>query len=315
MPPQLMQLASFREFCDAIEAQWPLFLEKRTEWLLQEARYGHAAEKVAESILADFFTIPLNWQISDLNNQIGYADMVLTKMGIKRLVVEVKRPNSLSWDQPSLERALTQARRYAEEQRVSTIAVSDGTLFYAADIVNGGLKHRARLRLDHAVPCLDAYWVSVDGIYRVPEKLAEEQIPDSAVASPVCVETAPAMSAAEAVAPLLHPKYKLPAECFAYVGDARNPHTWKLPYRLPNGMVDTKHLTGAIRSVTSNYRGACVQIPEQAVPDVLVRLGKAVAEIGKMPGQTSNPPQTYQQLYDVLRQMERLKDISLPNET
>ena len=312
MPPQLIQLASFREFCDAIEAQWPLFLQKRTEWLLQEVRNGHAAEKVAESILADFFTIPLNWQISDLNNQIGYADMVLTKMGIKRLVVEVKRPNSLSWDQPSLERALTQARRYAEEQRVSTIAVSDGTLFYAADIVNGGLKHRARLRLDHAMPCLDAYWVSVDGIYRVPEKLAEEQIPESAAASSVFVETVQEMSAAEVVAHLLHPKYKLPAECFAYVGDARNPHTWKLPYRLPNGMVDTKHLTGAIRSVISNYRGARVQIPEQAVPDVLVRLGKAVTEIGKMPGQTSSPPQTYQQLYDVLRQMDRLKDINLP---
>jgi len=301
-----MQLASFREFCDAIEVQWPLFLEKRTEWLLQEARYGRAAEKVAESILADFFTIPLNWQISDLNNQIQYADMVLTKMGIKRLVVEVKRPNSLSWDQPSLERALAQARRYADDPRVSTIAMSDGTLFYAADIANGGLKHRALLRLDHAVPCLDAYWVSVDGIYRIPEKLAEEQITEPAVASPVCVETVPEMSAAEIVTPILHPKYKRPAECFAYVGDARNPHTWKLPYRLGNGAVDTKHLTGAIRSVISNYRGTRVQIPEKAVPDVLVRLGKAVAEIGKMPGQTSNPPQTYQQLYDVLRQIDRL---------
>ena len=156
-----------------------------------------------------------------------------------------------------------------------------------------------------------SYWVSVDGIYRIPEKLTEEQITEPAVASPVCVETVPEMSAAEVVAPLLHHKHKLPADCFAYVGDARNPHTWKLPYRLPNGMVDIKHLTGAIRSVISNYRGTRVQIPEQAVPDVLVRLGKAVAEIGKMPGQTPNPPQIYQQLYDVLRQIDRLKDINL----
>jgi hypothetical protein len=309
MSLHLMQLASFREFCDAIEKQWPLFLQKRTDWLLQEARYGHAAEKVAESILADFFTIPLNWQISDLNSQIGYADMVLTKMGIKRLVVEVKRPNSLSWDQPSLERALTQARRYAEEQRVTSIAVSDGTLFYAADIVSGGLKHRARLHLDRATPSLDAFWVSVEGIYRIPEKLTEEQIPESAVASAVCVEMEQEVGIAEVVAPLLHHKYKRPAECFAYVGDARNPHTWKLPYRLPNGVVDTKHLTGAIRSVISNYRGARVQIPEKAVPDVLVRLGKAVAEIGKMPGQVMNPPETYQQLYDILRQMDRLTEV------
>jgi hypothetical protein len=40
MLPYLMNLASFREFCEAIDVQWPLFLQKRTEWLLQEARYG-----------------------------------------------------------------------------------------------------------------------------------------------------------------------------------------------------------------------------------------------------------------------------------
>lgn len=309
MSPRLAQLASFRAFCDCIQARWSLFLEKRSQWLLQEERFGHAAEKVAESILADFFTIPLDWEIGDLNNQVRYADIVLTKMGIKRLVVEVKRPNSLSWDQPSLDRALVQGRRYAETQRVPTVAVSDGTLFYAADIVNGGLRRRARLLLDHAAPSLDAYWISVDGIYRVPEQLDDEDVAESAPTSPFMMgEPEPIL---ETSSPLLHPKYKLPAECFAYVEDVRNPRTWKLPYRLPNGMVDTKHLTGAIRSVISNYRGARVRIPEKAIPDVLVRLGKAVAQLGKMPGQAPNPPQTYQQLYEVLRQMDRLKDISI----
>lgn len=76
--------------------------------------------------------------------------------------------------------------------------------------------------------------------------------------------------------------------------------------------MDTTHLTGAIRSVISNYRGTRVNIPEQAVSDVLVRLGKAVAEIGKMPGQTRNPPETYQQLYEVLQQVDRLEDVNLP---
>ncbi len=311
MPPKLAQLASFREFCDCIQARWSFFLEKRAQWLLQEARYGHAAEKVAESILADFFTIPLNWEVSDLNNQVEYADLVLTKMGIKRLVVEVKRPNSLSWDQPSLEHALAQAWRYADEQRVSTIAVSDGTLFYAADIVNGGLKHRARLSLDYPTPSLDAFWISVDGIYRVPERIEEGHIQDPAPAAPVIAAESAATAPEAPALPLLHPKYKRPAECFAYVEDARKPQTWKLPYRLPNGAVDTKHLTGAIRSVISNYRGARVHLPEKAVPDVLVRLGKAVAEIGKLPGQVPNPPETYQQLYDVLRQMNRLEEVSI----
>lgn len=310
VPSRLAQLASFRKFCECIQTQWPCFLEKRAQWLLQEARYGHAPEKVAESILADFFTIALNWEISDLNNQVEYADMVLTKMRVKRLVVEVKRPNSLSWDQPSLERALTQARRYAEEQDVSKIAVSDGTLFYAADIANGGLRPRARLRLDHATLALDAYWVSVDGIYRTPEKIGEGQIdelnPDVSV---MAAEPMAAVLDGIAATPLLHRKYRLPAECFAYVEDARKPQTWKLPYRLSNGRVDTSRLSAAIRSVISNYRGVRVRIPEKAVPDVLVRLGKAVAEIGQLPGQVPNPPDSYQQLYDALRQMDRLKEI------
>ena len=162
------------------------------------------------------------------------------------------------------------------------------------------------------MPSRDAFWVSVDGIYRVPEKLTDDQVPEPTVASSVCVETVREMSATEVVTPLLHPKYKRPAKCFAYVGDTRDPRTWKLPYRLTNGTVDVKHLTGAIRSVISNYRGARVRLPEKAVPDVLVRLGKAVAKIGKMPGQVPNSPETYQQLFDVLRQMDRLEEIATP---
>jgi hypothetical protein len=35
-----------------------------------------APEKVAESILEDFFTIALDWEIGNLNNQLRYADLV-----------------------------------------------------------------------------------------------------------------------------------------------------------------------------------------------------------------------------------------------
>lgn len=309
-PPRLAQLASFRKFCECIPTQWPLFLEKRAQWLSQEERYGHAPEKVAESILADFFTIALNWEIGDLNNQVEFADLVLTKMGLKRLVVEVKRPNSLSWDESSLERALTQARRYAEEQDVSKIAVSDGTLFYAADIENGGLRPRARLCLDRAALALDAYWVSVDGIYRTPEKIEQEQTDElNPNVSFMAAEQTAVVVDGVIDLPFLHRKYRLPAECFAYVEDARKPQTWKLPYRLSNGKVDTSRLSAAIRSVISNYRGARVHIPEKAVPDVLVRLGKAVAEIGQFPGQIANPSETYQRLYEELRRMGRLREI------
>lgn len=263
-----------------------------------------AAEKVAENIVEDFLTIALDWALGDLNNQLQYADIVLTKQGIKRLLIEVKRPGSLKWDQRALEQALAQARRYADAQRVHTIAVSDGVLLYAADIVNGGLQDRARLRLDAPGPSPDAWWVSVDGIYRPATTLSAspgdaEPSQDPAGDDPVAAD-----------APLLHPKYKIPAACFAYVGDASKPATWKLPCRTADGAVDEKHLSGAIRAILSNYRGEHLKaVPEPAVPDVLVRLGKAAAEAGKLPGQTPSPLESYQLLYDALHQLGRLGEV------
>ncbi len=47
---------------------------------------------MAEDILEDLFTTVLDWPLTDLNNQVRYADPVLTRLGIKHLIVEVKRP-------------------------------------------------------------------------------------------------------------------------------------------------------------------------------------------------------------------------------
>lgn len=304
-PAQIQSLASFRRFIDRLPDSWQIFLAQRQSRLAQQARNGLAAEKVAENIVEDLFTVALDWSLSDLNNQVQYADLVLTNRGIKRLLIEVKRPGSLKWDQRSLEVALSQARRYASEQRVQSIAVSDGTLFYAADLAHGGLQDRVRLQLDTGVFSPDAWWLSVDGIYRPAIALAERATP---VASPAPDESSSAQSPAPAG--LLHPKHKVPAECFAYVGDASKTATWKLPYRLADGSVDEKHLPGAIRAVLSNYRGTHIKtIPESAIGDVLVRLGKAAAEIRKLPGQTPKPLQSYQQLYHALHQMQRLADL------
>ncbi|HDL84865.1 MAG TPA: hypothetical protein ENH11_00760 [Candidatus Acetothermia bacterium] len=308
MPTQLDSLATFRKFMDRIPASWSAFQRQRESRLVQQVRHGVAAEKVAENILEDFFTMALDWSLCDLNNQLRFADLVLTTQGIKRLLVEVKRPGSLRWDQPSLEQALAQARRYADEQRVRTIAVSDGTLFYAADIVNGGLEHRARLSLDADAYLPDAWWLSVDGIYRQVTRLGELAAPagDSEQPSGGNYDPVPADSSDI----LLHAKYKVPAECFAYVGDALKPTTWKLPYRNRDGTVDEAHLPGAIRAIVTNYRGAHIKsVPEAAIPDVLVRLGKAAAEIRKLPGQTPSPLASYQQLYDTLHQLGRLDDV------
>ena len=110
---------------------------------------------------------------------------------------------------------------------------------------------------------------------------------------------------------LLHHKYKIPARCFAYVGNAADPATWHLPYMLPDGNPDTKRLSGAIQAILSNYRGARLSsVPEKDIPDVLVRLAKAAASLGKMPYQSPNAAAAYVQLEEVLRQLDRLGEIA-----
>jgi hypothetical protein len=104
--------------------------------------------------------------------------------------------------------------------------------------------------------------------------------------------------------PLLHPKYQLPACCFAYVGNANDPSSWKLPYLLADGKPDGKRMPKAIQALLSNFRGVKVAgIPEPAIPDVLRRLAQAAAVEGKLPPLAVNPAPAYQSLATVLEQL------------
>jgi hypothetical protein len=149
------------------------------------------------------------------------------------------------------------------------------------------------------------WWLSVHGIYRPVETtdamlrtLPEE--PDKAAEPPALPEGA-----------VLHSKYKIPTSCFAYVGDANDCATWKLPYRLADGSVDLKRLPKAIQSIISNYRGVKVSgIPEADIPEVLVRLARAAASLGKMPSQCEATAGAYRQLAEVLEQLGRLEEAS-----
>jgi hypothetical protein len=89
-------LASYRRCASRVIERWPMFLDIRSERLRQRKRHGVAAEKVAENIVEDLFTQVLDWSVGDLNNQLECADLVLTKLGLKRLLLEIKRPGSLS---------------------------------------------------------------------------------------------------------------------------------------------------------------------------------------------------------------------------
>ena len=274
--------------------------------LEQQRRHGTAPERVAENIIEDLFTGVLDWPLSDLNNQVEYADIVLTNLGIKCLLIEAKRPGMLAWDRRAVERTLGQALRYAAQQKVQSIAVSDGVMLYAADVGVGGIRDRAFASLCSATPSVSLWWLSVHGIYRFRADFEDSVL-----------DLLPPPSKEEAVLPpigvgaLLHPKYGIPADCFAYVGNAADPGTWKLPYRHANGELDVNRVPKAIQSILSNYRGVQVRtVPEAAIPDVLVRLARGAVELGRMPFQGGDTAPVYVRLEMALIQLGRLGEVT-----
>ena len=290
-------LASQRKCEDRIQTTWDTFQAKRKQRLEQGNRFGTAAEKITIALLEDLLTEVLDWSLADLNHEIEYADLVVTQHGIKTLVIEAKRPGSLAWNQHTVAEALAQARRYADSQRIPHLAITDGTMYYAGDLADGVLRDRLFTRIDQADPPLDLWWLSIHGIYR-PRPEATD------AGWHLLPYATPTLTADDPVAPpsgLLHSKYQIPATCFAYVGDASRPTTWRLPYRLLDGSIDRSRLPKAIQAILSNYRGAKVSaIPESAIPDVLVRLARAAEELGHMPPRAVNPAPVYQQLASAL---------------
>lgn len=297
-------LASYRRCTERIGVNWPAFQDKRLDRLRERERFGHGAERATENIVEDLFTLVLDWSLADINHQVGYADILLTRLGIKHLIVETKSPGSLAWDRRAIHRALEQACRYAAEQTVRCVAVSDGHMLYAADVAHGGLRDRVFCSLDHPEPQESLWWLSMDGIYRprTPGDAALRLLPDAPAPEPA--------PDAQPTDQLLHPKYTLPASCFAYVGDATDPRTWHLPYLCADGTVDARRLPKAVQSILSNYRGAhLTSVPESAIPDVLVRLACAAGSLGKLPDQTPDPAPAYVTLAAVLEQLGRLEAV------
>lgn len=302
----LEDLASYRHSIERINENWPTFLEKRKERLAQQERHGVAAEKVSENILEDLFTVILDWSISDMNYQVGYADLLLTRLGVKYLIMEAKRPGSLAWNRRAVEAALDQVLRYSDEQKVKCVGVSDGLMLYAANVEHGGLQDRVFVSLEAVEPQETLWWLNVHGIYRPrkdPQDAGLRLLPEAAVERTCPLETLNDT--------LLHPKYKVPARCFAYIGHASDPHSWKLPYCLADGSIDVKRLPKAIQAILSNYRGVKVSgIPEKDISDVLVRLARAAASMGRMPNQSGETAPVYKQLAEVLEQLGRLNEIT-----
>ncbi|MHB8418426.1 MAG: hypothetical protein ACYDCL_10150 [Myxococcales bacterium] len=298
------RLASHRRCVERLRAGWRQFLERRGERLREHERQGGAAERLTEAILEDLLSAVLDWPLGDLNHQVGHADLIVTQFGIKRLVLEAKRPGALAWSRTAVDAALAQALRYAHEQKIHCLGISDGMMLYAADVTEGGLHDRLFVSLDAVEPPEDLWWLSADGIYRTRENAADAALrllPEAAA-----LDTGAALPEA---GHLLHPKYQLPAQCFGYVGDANDPRSWKLPHLLVDGSVDLKRLPKAVQSVLTNYRGARVGgIPETAIPDILVRLARAAARAGRLPPACAKPAPVYVQLAEALEQLGRRED-------
>jgi hypothetical protein len=281
------ELARERRCVEQVRARWPEFLAARERHLRAHGTGQAPAEKIAENILCDLFTGVLDWATEQVRLQENRVDLLLTRLGVKYLIVEAKRPGSL--DGPaSIERALRQAREYAEKLGVDKIAVSDGCVLEAHDITGPGPQLRPRLRahLSDTQPPSGLWWLSTRGIYRAPEAAPADPVWDLPGDDD-----------------LLHPKYQLPARCFAYVGHSQQPGTWKLPYLRADGTVDERRLPKAIQAVLRDYRGEQVRLPEEQVPGVLTRLAGAAARQGRMPHQDPTPAAIYQALHDTLRQL------------
>ena len=294
------QLASYRRCVRRIERVWPDFAQRRRQ-RLRQGLFDAPVEKVAENIVEDLFTTVLDWSLDDVNLQVGRADIVLSELGIKRLVLEVKRPGSLIWRRPAIHAALDQAMGYAAAQKVSAVAVSDGAMLYAADVRAGGLSDRILAAVDTDVPPAGLWWVSVHGIYRPCPPTASHLVwpaPGAAAEFPAVPDGG-----------LVDHRYHLPSRCFAYVGAADNPNTWKLPYLLETGEPDTKRLPKAIQAILSNYRGTRVGMPREAVADVLVRLAVTAATLRKLPCQCADASPAYAEAHHALDQLGRLADV------
>ena len=161
------------------------------------------------------------------------------------------------------------------------------------------MQDRVFVSLESKEPHNDLWWLSEQGVYR--PRIGPHGEPLTLLEPAPVTQVA---STGEDSNVPLHPKYCLPSHCFAYVGDANRPATWKLPYMLEDGSIDAKRLPKAIQAILSNYRGANVSsVPEKAISDVLRCLAAAAEQLGKMPHQ-GETAEVYEMLAQVLKQVE-----------
>ncbi len=148
-----------------------------------------------------------------------------------------------------------------------------------------------------------SYWLSVQGIYRPRPDRDDAKL---RVISPPGTQSSSSAEPSDGEAQLLHHKYHLPCSCFAFVGNASDPATWKLPFRCADGSPDHARLPKAIQAILTNYRGEKVgAIPDTAIRAVLERLSVAASELGRLPKQAPDTAPVYRELTEALEQWDK----------
>jgi hypothetical protein len=151
-------------FVEEMRGRWPGFLARRHEHLQAYASGRTPSRRTTENILRDLLTTVLDWSAHQVRLQ-DSGSLLLSRLGAKYLVVEIKEPGSL--DGPGkVSRALWPAVRQAESLKARRVAVTDGDLFDAHDLDATGMSPRVRLHLSDPAPPDDLWWLSTRGIPR-----------------------------------------------------------------------------------------------------------------------------------------------------
>ncbi|WP_414039289.1 hypothetical protein ACJU26_08660 [Acidithiobacillus sp. M4-SHS-6] len=258
--------------------------------------FGTNSEKVAENILGYFFHQVLGWPVSSLVWQVNRADLILTHRMRKYCIVEVKKPGQLA-SRRAFRKALAQGIGYAKKERVSKVAISDGTRLYAADIHQFGHTTRLWTRLDTVVPDEHQLWrlnfsgIRQDDFGDTQEDLVFPEDYFDIIDTDYWDEDILTLKG-------------LPSWCFAYVGNPEDTRTWKFPYLTVHGEVDRIRLPKVVSALVSLYQGRKKpEIPVEALPSVYRILWNAVQAVDKVPGLENPVPPIYWQFLDVIKRL------------
>ena len=148
-----------------IEAAWPEFVAGRTKRLKSHPASAPLA-KVTELILEDLLTNVLDWPLGSLTPQVSGNGFALSDRGTTSLIVAVEHAGALVWNRQAVAAALNQAAAYARKHGVGCVAVTDGVMLYAADLVGSRLRDRLFVSLSSSEAPYELWWLSVHGIWR-----------------------------------------------------------------------------------------------------------------------------------------------------